>query len=172
VEKMREIKFRAFIDDCEVEDENGKEYKFSFYLKDVAVYSNLSFIGISADDFSRQTSNMNIPEDLLDRFQGDFINDHCYEDEWLNIDCFKALEQYTGLKDKNGKAIYEGDIVEIKDEEISDIAPVVWSADWAAFQIDDNTFHGISPKHCSRNCEVLGNIHENPELLEGAKCAK
>lgn len=77
----------------------------------------------------------------------------------------KCLEQFTGLQDKNGKEIYEGDIVEL-------------SAQWGGFQglvifeygcfgvKDGNsvyTFQDID----SESLEIIGNIHENPELLEG-----
>lgn len=72
------------------------------------------------------------------------------------------LEQYTGLKDKNGKEIYEGDIVKDHNEWI---AVIVWREKMAAFGIkwvdgveDDFEFH--------LPCEIIGNIHENPELLE------
>lgn len=74
-----------------------------------------------------------------------------------------VIEFDTGLKDKNGKEIYEGDIVKDHNEWI---AVIVWREKMAAFGIkwvdgveDDFEFH--------LPCEVIGNIHENPELLGG-----
>ena len=80
------------------------------------------------------------------------------------------LMQFTGLHDKNGKEIYEGDIV--RDQrpcgEIY-ISQVLWDETAAMYIISDPdetlTFADIHPAWL----EVIGNIHENPELLEGER---
>jgi len=97
----------------------------------------------------------------------------------------ESIGQFTGLHDKNGKEIYEGDIVEYRDFNTRDkdwkTANVYWMAwgDWAhipflhpfgspvAGKPDEegrsvNTVY-VTP---SSACEVIGNIHENPELLK------
>ncbi|WP_323704203.1 YopX family protein [Staphylococcus haemolyticus] len=83
------------------------------------------------------------------------------------------LMQSTGLKDKNGVEIYEGDIVELKypyDKRIKTKGSIVWDENKACF--------GISMEETTEQYElyritaenyltVIGNLHQNPELLEG-----
>ncbi len=81
------------------------------------------------------------------------------------------LMQYTGLKDKNGKEIYEGDIVNlIPDGYVKELATVEWDNDNASWiyrrisQLELVNKRGVYVKW--KPIEVIGNIHENPELLE------
>ena len=93
------------------------------------------------------------------------------------------LMQYTGLKDKNGKEIYEGDVVQTWHRELySDTHK--WSK-WEKFgdgigsvYFDDYDFRWrvackdnfspvFMPSDSSRTFSVIGNIYENPELVEG-----
>jgi uncharacterized phage protein (TIGR01671 family) len=83
-------------------------------------------------------------------------------------------KQFTGLKDKNGREIYEGDIVKFKNS----IGQVVWRKEWTGFEIQT-----IRPKkmfsdefyfcedYIERNfewneLEIIGNTYENPDLLK------
>lgn len=76
----------------------------------------------------------------------------------------ETLGQFTGLKDKNGVGIYEGDVVK-KD---SNICEVIFSQKAAKFcvRLPSHQWHGVVKKVYSIiGVEVIGNIHENPELI-------
>ena len=86
----------------------------------------------------------------------------------LNVD-FKQFEllQYTGLKDKNDKEIYEGDILFFRDENTKYV--VVWQD--AAFIIKSIEIRKYSEEMFWLDdteicCEIVGNIYENKNLLE------
>lgn len=81
----------------------------------------------------------------------------------LNSDKF-IMEQCTGIKDKNGKLIYEGDIVETHDY-TTEHSQIVFDKGCYVLKSKDSAMY----EHLSsyeEECKIIGNIHENPELLE------
>jgi uncharacterized phage protein (TIGR01671 family) len=80
------------------------------------------------------------------------------------------LMQYTGLKDKNGKEIYEGDILNMTYHgSVSIVEPEIKGVigfERGSFIIEEN---GFALGKIGRSLEVIGNIYENPELLESEK---
>lgn len=78
------------------------------------------------------------------------------------------LMQYTGLKDEKGVEIYEGDIVKYKYISREQIAEIKYNKEKLGFDFADNKVN-LSYAYNFRqinNIEVIGNIYENPELLE------
>lgn len=79
-------------------------------------------------------------------------------------------QQYTGLKDKNGKEIYEGDLMWTS--KYSDSPRVVrWNNEESRFELglmDNNEPDKAYLMTFGTHLEVIGNIYENPELLEVA----
>lgn len=76
----------------------------------------------------------------------------------------ETVGQFTGLYDKNGKMIFEGDIVKCCGE----IRSVIFDEDMAAFEFDSHdpveNPDGLCLCADYNACEVIGNIHDNPEL--------
>ena len=87
-----------------------------------------------------------------------------------DIYCYKTdeieLMQTTGLKDKNGKEIFEGDIVKMSKDVYSE--PTYYEVvrhRGGAYRLESKQ-HGCELWLRHTNCEVVGNIYENRELLE------
>lgn len=77
------------------------------------------------------------------------------------------IEQYTGLKDKNGEEIYEGDIVEYMTCYFGNEKRHRKVVEWGEWDSDDfGEPHNLGYFDLNEYMEVIGNIHENPELLE------
>ena len=76
----------------------------------------------------------------------------------------ETIGQYTGLADKNGTKIFEGDIGRRRD----DIFLIDWSEEKAAFVMifHDYICEILYLEEMWDDAEVIGNIHDNPELLE------
>jgi|WetSurSiteA1Bulk_404760.scaffolds.fasta_scaffold34197_4 uncharacterized phage protein (TIGR01671 family) len=97
-------------------------------------------------------------------------------------ECRYIFMQYTGLKDKNGKEIFEGDIVNwyIGGIEPYGIGWIVYGGHWeyAGFGIETHrlnppnetgfTWDMLNPEY-AKDAEVIGNIYENPELSQEAQ---
>jgi len=89
-------------------------------------------------------------------------------DKRLNWDLLK-IQQFTGLKDKNGKEIYEGDIIVCRDgkyviEDIESFAKFVMTQ--KDLIKDAEQFGQQDADTCMRSIEIIGNKFENPELLK------
>ncbi|VDH11682.1 prophage P1 protein 30 [Lactiplantibacillus plantarum] len=90
----------------------------------------------------------------------------------LTLDALDAsdfkLEQFTGLTDVNGKDIYEGDILKTKDGLIQIVEEGILAIDCEDIMSGfyANNLSDDKPHTFSYDDEIIGNVHENPELLE------
>ena len=94
--------------------------------------------------------------------------------------CGYKIMQYTGLKDKNRKEIYEGDIAKITEKKnilkhkVIPMKPIIaeisWSEEYLAYILittsAKDAFENLADYLEEYDIEVIGNIYDNPELLE------
>jgi uncharacterized phage protein (TIGR01671 family) len=118
--------------------------------------------------WDKETQTM-LDVSLIDFKKSVLIGEHWEfgETNFINFDEIELM-QSTGLKDKNGKEIFEGDIVDYKGRE----AVVKWHGSYASFiyRFVDGLKERVSEQDplflACYNFEVIGNIYENPELSE------
>lgn len=119
-------------------------------------------------------------KEIIDVEEIDFINEviNYIDNDYLNNRqeiigvYFEDIElmQYTGLKDKNEKEIYEEDIVKLRANH--GIGVVKYYDEWGAFVVEYIKLKKIAVlgmNYCEEDVEVIGNIYENPELIKGVK---
>lgn len=99
-----------------------------------------------------------------------------YSDKWYRgfVKEFDfILMQYTGLKDNNGKEIYEGDIVVGYDDGgegecgVEYLSIIIWDTETCGFKFKDLEYKELYPMNDYCFERVIGNIFENTELIEG-----
>lgn len=97
--------------------------------------------------------------------------EYCYGETCILPQMDTEVLQFTGLKDRNGKEIYEGDILKYNfpyDGRLKHVSPVKFLETEASFGIKDRYGNEIPLYTISANnyFEVIGNIYENKNLLE------
>lgn len=110
---------------------------------------------------------------ILDQYNNRAYVDRACGPEWVSIEKVRLM-QFTGLVDKEGKEVYEGDIVKAafmfdgKPSENPFNAVIVYNEHIAAFQLSYNSVGGMSSDeiYFCYQIEVIGNIRENADLMK------
>ena len=104
---------------------------------------------------------------VADSFGSTYI--HKSMDSFLEV-YSETIGQFTGLKDKNGKEIYEGDIVKWKADNRLYAVIFNWGMFYASVEVCNQEIYGGFPLHAlvgdEKGIEIVGNIYDNPELLK------
>ena len=142
----REIKFRAW----------DSVHNRMIYLKDCVSFGHIDDVDVYELYFEENGLKCRGYKEYDDDFGGGIADETDL-----------AIMQYTGLKDKNGVEVYEGDKVMFDYEwtKPDEIGVITWNKDTASFQIKGH-IPSSSMKHLDR-MKVIGNIYEN-EVNENA----
>lgn len=100
--------------------------------------------------------------------QGYIHRDYIDKDEVWSVDA-KTVGQYTGLEDKNGVEIYEGDILHNVTNPLVDKLPfqIEYRVRGGGYcWLDENGKEDLFYDVIAEHSEIVGNIHDNPELME------
>jgi uncharacterized phage protein (TIGR01671 family) len=152
---MREIKFRAW-----EYNHKTKEWKMNYNptVEDCECFGEFSMV--------------NLNKALENGGDADYDKNSIYTDSdgnKINKEETKSIfQQYTGLKDKNGKDIYEGDIIKVPIENGATYQVVFNKGGFTVKNIDSKTSQPASNEYLrtfAEQEEVIGNIYENPELI-------
>ena len=106
--------------------------------------------------------------DTRDWDEADYYeNNPVYKPTFIKV-YSETVGQYTGLTDKNGKKIFEGDILEFSDRYVVVFWHThlgCWDSNFLKFTNRENGRDDMSPLNWGYKSKVIGNIHDNPELL-------
>ena len=141
---MKEIKFRVYLD---------KMYYQNEYVEYDTNLAGMDFLNKTVT-FATYTDGEEV--DNLEKYSFD-ENNILYKKDL-------KIMQYTRLKDKKGKEIYEGDIVTLHNSKYK----VIFNTEGARFVLRNDEFELEIPftNHNNERIEIVGNIYENQELLK------
>lgn len=154
------FKFRAGFKVCYY-DKDGNDKELLVKVNDCfAIENGGETIVVHANIIGELLSDSGILAQGLEYMRAKF----CYDNDFYLIDKLEYLDQCTGLKDWNGTLIYDGDILGNKDF-MSDVALLKYSNEKCCYILERRSVDERFNKWWADRLMVIGNIHENKELL-------
>ncbi|AJI25392.1 hypothetical protein H8R29_23660 [Priestia megaterium] len=141
---MREIKYKALVVKTQLDN----------------LGSNMHLAGVSEYE-----EMINVQTISFDNGKVDYVTDEDMEEYSFADNSLKAVVQYTGLKDKNGKEIYEGDIVKISDHPFEGSMKINGNYEVGYNKYMELCCGSLLLFRNKHYAEVIGNIHESPQLV-------
>lgn len=176
--------FRAYFENLCLYTPEGEKYYKSFMLEGVGLFNDHDvgcYRGVFEEQLTKQGFDEYDIEQIIDGYETSMSGDDF--DDWVNFNA-DYVEQSTGLKDKNGNRIFEGDIIKKPYNEYYEYSVHVISWEDGAYTtkrclaMKDNKsgtlkdcsnggfcFSSHITQELANSFEVIGNIHQNKDML-------
>lgn len=139
-----------------------RQFKFRIWHEDVGEYFYLDLMRVTESGFGWTEDFEKVKTKLKISFENQCLvsvpSKTKFDRHGENI----VIEQCTGLQDKDGRHIYEGDVLKL---ETGDVIDVFWNDRFSAFELRA-TGNRLEWYHGLQEIKIIGNIHENSELLK------
>ena len=149
-------------------DDNENDIETLLLVNNISIFDD-GDVGFNRESLKEAVKRKNLSEEE-ERTLWNSLDEYEVFEDWYQMPA-DFIEQCTGLKDKNGKLIYEGDIIQT-DYECVELDKYIYRWESPAFYVEPIEKGKPTGSHyyyyavCTERSTVIGNIHENGELLK------
>lgn len=145
-------------------DDDGNDIETSLLVNNISIFDD-GDVGFNRESLKEAVERKNLSEEE-ERTLWNSLDEYEVFEDWYQMSA-DFIEQCTCLEDKNRKLIYDGDILQDCEQKII----VVFDEERHCFMFKYQKTHAYKPISCldvlDGDFEVIGNIHENRDLIEG-----